>query len=198
MADSDVAVCNIALAEIGDQAIVSLGDDAARARALNLMYLPILDAMLRSHNWNFAQFRVALNRLTATPAFDFTYMYELPTAPLCLIVLETSLDENEPWRIETYQTGSASYRVLITDASSVNILYVGRVTDVSRWDPLFADAMSIELAARICYALTRNASLQDVLEKKAVDKWRIAKSRDGQEGRALKKLLSNQLLRVRT
>lgn len=197
MATSDVDVCSIALTLLGDQAITALDDDSDRARVMNRLFVPTLDAKIRDHNWNAFQLRATLQQLTAAPAFGFSYQYQLPQDPLCLDVLETNLAEDEAWRVESYQTATASYRVIVTDATSLSILYLARITDVTRWDSLFADAMSKELALRACYAITRNATLVDVLDKQTQAAWQKAKSRDGQESRALKRITSSALTRVR-
>lgn len=197
MPSSSVEVCNMALQRLGDQAITSLDDDSDAARAMNLMFLPTLDAKIRGHFWNWSQLRAALSRVSVAPLFDFDYQYQLPQDPFCLRVIGTDLEADEPYRIEAYQTATASYRVILVNQSTLSILYQARITDVTRWDSLFADAMAVELAYQTCYALTRNGQLKDVLYREAVEAWRIAKSVDGQEGRTLTSIRSSALTKVR-
>lgn len=199
MATSLVDLASIALTHIGDQAITALTEDSDRARAMNRVLISALDAKIREHSWNCFQLRATLIEVSETPAYDFAHQYQLPQDPLCLDVLETNLDTNEPWRIESFQNAAATatYRVLLTDATSVSILYLARITDPTRWDALFADAMAMELAWRVCYALTRNATLTDVLARQCQATWAKAKSRDGQESRALNSLRSTALTTVR-
>ena len=171
---------------------------------MNALYTPTLDEVLRAHNWNFASVRAGqgcgLTELTCAPVWEYTYQFSLPDgtcAPLVLMVLETNLNEEEPWRIEYGCSGGTASKVLVTDGCSPAILYIGRVDDVTLWDPLFTDAFTYELAFRAAYPLTRNAALAEVLTKQVAEKWKLAKSRDGQEGRMLKRLLSRTLTRVR-
>jgi hypothetical protein len=184
---SPVSICSNALVLIGADPIASLDDATDAARVASRFYPATRDELLRAHNWNFAQTRASLAELATGPAWGYDHAYQLPTDPYCLIVLETSLD-HEAWRIEGRQ--------LVTDATAVDILYVGRV-DESGYDSMFTQALTDKLAFLFCYPLTRNASLADVLFKKADDSFRRAKSRDGQEGRLLRTLTSDRLTRVR-
>lgn len=199
MPTSDVEVANEALTLLGDQAITSLTENSDRARAMNRLYTPTLDEALRAHDWNFARMRAALAKLTATPAFGYNFMYQLPQDPLCLRVLTTNLNRNEAWEIETYVTADATaqYRVILTNGSSLNIRYIARITSPTLWDALFADAFVHELARRACYAITRNATLVATLSQEALAKWRQARSVDGLESRPLRQLLSGSFTDVR-
>ena len=189
MATSDVELVSNALRLIGDDPITALSDNSERARLANAFYTPTLDELLRQQNWNFAQKRVTLVELATAPVWDFAHQFQLPENPYCLYVLETSLGSDEPWRLEG--------RALVTDASSVSILYVARITDVTVWDGLFAEAFTYELAFKFSYPLTRNAQLSEVLQRESEKKFQRAKSRDGQEARMLKKFLSSSLTQVR-
>lgn len=197
MADSDVDVANMALSLLGEASITSLDAEQNAAHVLRRLYTIALDAALRDHNWNFAQLRRSLARHAVAPEYDFAYQYVLPTDPYCLRVLETDLVENEAWRIETYKTAAEQSRVIVTDATAVEILYIARLTDPVLWDALFADAMAFELAYRASYAITRNATLTKTLQVEKDLAWRRARSRDGQESRALKSMLSTSFTKVR-
>ena len=199
MPSSETEVANEALTLLGETAITSLSENTDRARALDRLYVPTLDQALRAHDWNFARMRAILGRLTAVPAFGYAYMYQLPQDPLCLRVLQTNLTATEAWEIETYITAdlTAQYRVIVTDATALEIRFIARVTSPTLWDPLFADALVHELARRAAYPITRNATLLESLTREAEGRWRHARSVDGQESRALKQLLSQSFTSVR-
>mgnify|MGYP001564341158 CR=1 FL=1 len=199
MPSNDTEVANEVLVLLGDAAITSLTEDTDRARALNRLYTPTLDEALRTHDWNFARMRAVLARLSAVPEFGYSFMYQLPQQPLCLRVLTTNLRADEPWEIETYITTdlTAQYRVILTDATALEIRFIARVTSPTLWDPLFADAFVHELARRAAYAITRNATLVAQLAGETTARWRTARSVDGQESRALKQLLSTSFTDVR-
>ena len=199
MPTSDTEVANEVLTLLGESAIMALTDDSDRARAVSRLYTPTLDQALRSHDWNFARMRAVLARLTAVPEFGYSFMYQLPQNPLCLRVLTTNLRADEAWEIETYVTADATaqYRVILTNASAIEIRFIARVTSPTLWDPLFADAMVHELARRVAYAITRNATLVETLREATIEKWRTARSVDGQESRALKQFLSDSFTQMR-
>lgn len=189
MATSDVEIVSNALGILGDQPITSLSDDSDRGRLGNRLYTPTIDEVLRAHPWNCAKVRVELARNAIGPVWGFSYAYTLPTSPWCLRVLETSLDEDrDEWQIEG--------RTLVTDISSVKILYIGRVADPTRFDSLCEAAITHRLAAKMAYALTENA-------EKVVALWNLyaailkeARSIDGQEGTA-KQFTTTALTEVR-
>lgn len=197
MASSSVEIAANALRLIGYQPITALTDDSDGARIMNALYTPTLDEALRSHDWNFARLRALLARLQDTPAYDYAYMYQLPQQPLCLRVLATNLAATEKWEIETYITSTSEYRVLLTDATTVTIRYIGRITNPTTWDPLFSDAMTWELAFRAAGALRVGGSVMLAVQKEKELRWSQARSVDGQEGRPLRKMLSDTLTRVR-
>lgn len=184
---SAVELVNLALVRLGFEPVATLNDDNDRARAGKRIYDQCRDELLRSANWNFAQVRVALAQGTTDPAWGELYAYQLPSD--CLMVLETNLADTAPWRIEGRQ--------LVTGEPAASILYVRQVTDPGEYDPSFTEALVDRLAFQLSYPLTRNAALGDVLLKKADDSFRRAKSRDGAEGRPLKKFLSDSFTRVR-
>lgn len=187
MAASAVEVVNLALVSLGLQPISALADDSDRARAASRLYETTRDELLRSANWNFAQTRAELAQLMPNPEWGDLYAYQLPAD--CLMVLETNLDTDEPWRIEG--------RTLVTGAGSVSILYVARVTDPAQWDAGFTQAVVDRLAFRLSYPLTRNATLSDALFRQSEESLKRARSRDGQEGRHLKKFISTSFTKDR-
>lgn len=170
---SAVAICSDALRQLGDDPITSLTDDSTRARLCNAFYEPMRDAVLRAYPWNFAITRQVLAQLVTTPAYGFSFEYQLPTDPYCLRVLNVD-DTGLAFKIEG--------RKLLTDASSVSIKYIARITDEAQFDVLFIDALSVRLASRLAYPVTGSASLTDVFFAKYKDVLSEARSIDAQEG----------------
>lgn len=187
MASSATEVVNLALVGLGLEPVGALDETSDRSRAASRWYPTVLDALIRDGNWNFAQTRVALAQLATNPDWGDLFAYQLPTD--CLRVLETNLNPDAAWRIEG--------RTLVTAEPAVSILYLARVTDPTQWDALFLEAIVDALAFRLAYALTRNATLVDALSRISADTRKGAKSRDGQEGRPLKRFLSDAFTRFR-
>jgi hypothetical protein len=200
MANSDVEVVSMALTQIGANPITAFTDNSVEARLATRFYTPTLDALLRAHNWNFATRRASLVELADAPTdldSDYTHQFQLPQDPFCLFVLKTDLGDDEPFEIETYATASSQYRVLLCNDTSVTIKYIARITDPTLWDALFAIALTDRLAALFAYPLSRNSQLAAQQWEISNRSWPAAKSRDGQEGRALKRWESDSFTRVR-
>lgn len=197
MADSPVAICSNALRRIGAHPIAALTDNSDEARLCNALYTPTLRRLLRSSNWNFAMYRVALAALTDAPAFGYTHQFAIPTDPELLFLLETNLTPDEPWEIETFTSGAITQRVIVTDATAISIKYVGLTTDTTLFDSMFDYLFEADLALQLSYPITRNAQLSSVLQEELKEARQKARSRDGQEARTLKKFNSDQLTAIR-
>jgi hypothetical protein len=204
-------ICNLALGHLGEAPIADIDDDNTRARACLKHYDPTLEAVLRSHRWNFAQRRFAtaaqwqifedyeeglngefvviqpahgystgdsirikgistnngvwvITKLTddsyglngsvysstqgsgssvQVPAFGWGYRFTQPAD--CLRVLEVNDseagDNRNPWIIEG--------DFILTDQEECRLVYLAKVTDVTKFDPLFVDAFALSLAIRL-------------------------------------------------
>ena len=170
---SVVAICNRALALIGEEPVTSLTDDTEPARRCNLLYADTRDAVLRAHPWNAAIMRIDLAPLAELPPFGFSLQYQLPSD--CLRVLGMA-DRRATFRIEG--------RRLLTDISPASIVYVRRLTDPNAFDALIIDAMAARLAHDLAYALAGSTSLAGQMWELYVRKLAEARKADAQEGSA--------------
>ena len=170
MATSVVQIVNNALVKLGANAILSLTEDSEAARAANLIYEQIRDAVLRDHVWNFAKKRIELAKDSDTPAFEFSFQYTLPSD--CLRVLQME-DLDMIYKIESGK--------LLTDESPAKILYVSRVEDVNLFDSMFVEALSARISAELAVTLAESNSLyqnmMEMYQRKILD----ARSMDAQE-----------------
>ena len=172
MANSSTAICNLALARAQASPINDITDTTSEAaRQCGNLYPLLLDAVLRSHPWNFALKRVNLIASSTAPTFEFTYKYLLPSD--CLRVLKL-YDSDEDWLIEG--------RYLLTNESVVNIVYIFRNTDESQYDPLFVEALATKIASRLAAVLGANRTLADSLSGDYKILLAEARMMDGQEG----------------
>lgn len=170
MASSPVDICNSALAKVGSDRITSLSEDSAAARACNGQYDNKRKALLRSHPWNFATLRIEIGLLATEPVFEFDSAFGVPAD--CLRVLDIE-DNYIPWRIEG--------RTLVTNNTECKIKYITDLTDTSKFDPHFEEALATDLAADICFLLSKNATLSKELKIEAKEKIAQARSFNAQE-----------------
>ena len=169
---SIVDICNGALNQLGASTILTLTEDSKNARLCNARFTQIRDSVFRSHPWNCLQKRVELAADTDTPAWGFTSQFTIPAD--CLRVLSI-LDFDSDHKIEG--------RKILTDNSSMKILYVSRVTDPNEYDELLRETLSAALAADIAYAVTSSnpvaKNMYDLFQQKLKEA-RFVDSTEGQ------------------
>ncbi len=147
MALSETKICNAALGKIGSVRINDFdSDDTPEAIACRLHYEITRDSLIRSHFWRFASARASLSPDTVTPKFEYSRQFILPTDFLRL----KSVFSNSGLvtRNITFSYAIEGQR-LLTDDSDVNLRYIKKVTDVTKFDPLFVEVLILQLALKI-------------------------------------------------
>lgn len=129
-------------------------------------------ACLRSHPWNCAITRVNLSPEVATPAFDWSYQYLLPSDWLRTLQVGTDSDVLE-WRIEG--------RKILADVNALPLRYIFDNADCTTWDSLLVDAATAYVAASVAYTVTKSSAQQDAMFKVWDMKLRLARTIDGME-----------------
>jgi len=150
---STVEICNNALIALGAETIMALTENSKAARLCNARFASARDAVLRAHPWNCAMARTSLAQESSSPAFGYSYRYQLPGD--CLRVIQAYGADKEPiddWQVEG--------RSLLCDEATVYIKYIKRVTDPNQLDSLCREAISARLAAEIAYALTQSRTAE--------------------------------------
>lgn len=175
---SEVDICNLALAHLGDTATVSSlypPEGSAQAEHCARFYPIARDSLLEMHMWNFATTRANLAMLTATMP-EWTYVYAAPNDMLNAIAVlppEASDDysarimptdlygyttiQNLPFNwAGTYtpqpfsmETLTDGTQVICTDQQSAVLRYTRFVTDTTLYSPLFVTALSWHLASML-------------------------------------------------
>ena len=180
---SKVEICNSALNMLGANNITDLTEDSKNARLLNQRYEPIRDAVFRTHAWNCLIKGIQLAADTDTPTHEYTYQYTLPAD--CLRVLRigghhdgssSDLDNGQQFKIEG--------RKVLTDETTVYLIYISKITDVNEYDTLLQETIAARLAAELCYAVTSSTSLSGSLKESYEEKLREARFTDATEGTA--------------
>ena len=168
---STVDICNGALNQLGATTILSLTEDSKNARLCNSRYTQVRDAVFRSHPWNCLQERLELAQTTTTPAWGYSFKYDLPGD--CLRLLRI-LDYDSDHKVEG--------RSILSNNSSMKILYISRVTDPNQYDENLRETLSAALAADIAYAITSNNTTQQNMLALYQEKLRDARFVDSTEG----------------
>lgn len=168
---SIVDICNGALNQLGASTILSLTEDSKNARLCNARYTQVRDSLFRSHPWNCLQKRVQLAADTTAPAWGFTSAYTLPAD--CLRLLRI-LDYDSNHKVEG--------RKILTNNSSMKILYVARIEDPNEYDELLRETLSAAIAADIAYAVTSSNPVAQNMYNLYQTKLRDARFVDATEG----------------
>lgn len=150
---SEVSICNRALSHLGGEVITSLSEDILSARLCNTFYADLRDELLELHPWNFARKRAELAQLSTAPTFGFTYAYQLPSDFINLYRIwdstTTARDPADvPYELEDNK--------LLFDWSSCKVIYIRRVTDVTKFSQAFISTLAARIAAQIAWKLTGN------------------------------------------
>jgi hypothetical protein len=172
-------ICNEALGELGASLIQGFTDGTSVSTLCGTFYPQARDATLELHVWDFAQRRVLLAASAEAPAFGWAYQFPLPTDPYCLKVHETDRGSWVPWDVELDSQGR---RVLLSDQSSVGILYTARIEDLNLWSPLALQVLVKVLAAKLAKPITGQNSTAEMKLKEAYTLLPQAKASDGQQG----------------
>ena len=168
---SVVDICNTALNQLGASTILTLTEDSKNARLCNARYTQIRDAVFRSHPFNCLHKRVELSSSTTTPAWGYSFQYDLPGD--CLRLLRI-LDYDSDHKVEG--------RSILSNNSSMKILYISRITDPNKYDELLRETLSAALGADIAYAVTSNNTTSQNMILSYQEKLKDARFVDSTEG----------------
>lgn len=152
---------NLALGHLSERTLATLTDNTATARWLTANYVNARDAFLRSHPWNFALKEAALTADATAPAFRWTYRYEIPSD--CLRLRPLTYEGERYGQLVPFEIVGA---YIHTDlVGPINVRYTMRVTDVTLFDPLAVEALSLALAAKMAAQLVGKYELRDRLSQ---------------------------------
>ena len=174
---SEVEICNLALAHLGDDATVSSIDPpegSSQSEHCARFYPIARDSLLQMHTWNFASRRVTLASVTM-PYTMWRYAYACPGDMMTAVAILPPEAEND-YAIKPFPTdmagwgwvnapfvGAGTYvpqqyqietdtsgnKVIYTNQENALLRYQALVTDTTKFDPLFVMALSWHLASML-------------------------------------------------
>ena len=174
---SVVNMCNSALNLLGASTISSLTEDTKNARLCNQRYEPIRDRVFRSHNWNCLIKRIQLAQDSTGPVVEYTYGYTLPTDCLRVMKIHNGSTDSIASDLDYKVEG----RKIVTDITTIYLVYIALITDPNEFDSYLREAISHQLAADICYAITNNSTLANNYMTRADERLREARFIDATE-----------------
>lgn len=164
MPQSDVQICNLALAALGGSAqIGSLSDPTAEARKCSLLFDTTFRAFLRDIEWQDASARKELTAQATAPLFGFSYQYLYPTDAVKINrVVPTSDELNDGW---AWQLGrnESNQLVILTDAGSpIYVEYTKKIL-AEQLDDLQVRAFKYLLASELALAIRNDQRKADAM-----------------------------------
>lgn len=157
-------IANLALAKLGSPAISAFTEPTAEGRTVNRIYQNVVDAVLRSHHWGFANARVVGAEVDVPTAHAHrAYAYAWPIG--CAMVRSITVPEDTPQApldFEVVVDNSLGFerKLILCDADEVIVHYSKKLDDVSLYDAIYVDALASRLAAELAIPLTKNAQLR--------------------------------------
>lgn len=157
---SEVEICNLALAHIGDSATVasiSPAEPTMQAELCARFYPMARDALLEMPNtdWAFATKRAILPQVASeTTAFDYAYAMPIDCLRIISVLPADAMDDNDigglPFPKDfTLESNSFGQSIIYTDLSNAAVRYVARVIDTTKFTPTFVMVLSWKLAAML-------------------------------------------------
>lgn len=155
---SEVDIVNLALSHLGEDATVSSIDPpegSAEAEHAAMFYPQARDALLEMHEWRFSTKRVLL-ALTASNSFEWAYAYALPVNMLrALAVLPETASAEDDGEGFDQQLDADDVQIILTNCETASLKYTARVTDPTRFPPLFVETLAWLLAAHLAGPLIK-------------------------------------------
>jgi hypothetical protein len=168
---SVVSICNLALSNVGKTNIQDLTDKNAEARACNQFYAHTRDVLLQSYPWKAAAKTLSLGEVDNDKPGAWRFAYTRPSDCLQVRWIRpryandgVNLDACSPDLDELGRELSNPYEIegetLYCNLSPALLRYTFRLTDPTKFSPLFIDALSWHLAVRLAMPLTKDPKIR--------------------------------------
>jgi len=118
-----------------------------------------------------------LTTAQVTPAFEYTYMFDLPSDYLRR---RYTWEDNTANRTQdTYSLEGTKYK---TNEANVYMVYSQKITDVTKFDPLFTEVLILQLAKRLVVPIVGiKNNLRDDIDKELIPLMSKVRQIDKQE-----------------
>lgn len=176
---TDIEICSNALMLLGDKPIASFDEGGApaaltRARLCGALYPQVKRAILRRHPWNCAVKRVQLSPDSEAPAFGYTYRFLKPGDWL------RTLEIGDGGRLVNRPDFRDESGYLLSDERFCPLVYIADVP-AATFDALLTDVMTMAMAFRLAYPITKSSTVEDAKLKELQGFMREARAVDGQD-----------------
>jgi hypothetical protein len=168
MPSAKIEVANNALSELGAQLLTALPMNNLESDTVLAVYDDVYEDLLGKAPWRFATKKADLSREVTTPLNEWTYQFVLP--PQCMRIL----------RVYPHAPYEMFEGKIYSDSDALAVDFVERVSE-SLWPPPFVRLMSLELAVRMCMAITNDVALKKSLQDDTRMQFAAALAADAQQ-----------------
>lgn len=158
-----VAICNLALDRLGQQAITSITSPTTEVEEICARhYDATRRELLRLHIFNFSKKLAVLTATSGvslkTPAFGWTASYLLPSDFIRLLAIgDIAINADTP--PDLYELSEGYIFCDAADSGGLNLAYVYDAETVANWDALFVRLIVLHLAKNMAYKFALKNSL---------------------------------------
>lgn len=176
---TEISICSNALLRLGADPINSFdegdteGSNIQRARLASNLWPTVRRKVLRGHIWNCALKRALLSPDATAPAFGYSGRFQKPSDWLRTV----SVGRDPADRLDFVSEGN----YLLSNEAALPLLYVFDNDNAATYDAALVSALEIEMAAAMCYPVTKSTSLATELQALAADAMQQARAMDGQD-----------------
>lgn len=161
---SKIDICNMALVEIGAEAIASFNEDSEAARQCKRLYDQTRLVMLDEHKWNFAQRKVYLASVAVPSGYSqYSYAYSYPADALLVHKIYDRTDAEAEFEIDMSKEGTVRTQLIFTDQEAAIAIYTADVEDTALFGPTFVETLKYYLASKLAYSLGKNFRMQQTM-----------------------------------
>lgn len=153
-------IVNLALSKLGSSLISSLGDETVPgSKHGDLLYMPMLNRILREFPWSFATREATLAQLPAATSTDWDYSYTLPSDSVRLLKVKgTEKDSKE----ENFARHGNTLHAKITP---VVVEYITNNIEPDDFDGDFQDAFVTLLASELAAPVKQSVQLGQAMRE---------------------------------
>lgn len=150
---TEIDICNLALARLGDSATVASIDPpegSPQATHCAQFYPMARDTLIGRHAWSFCTTRAALAELDEEPLTGWQYTYAPPSDAIEIISILPP-EAGDDFSPQAYETESLTdgTEVIYANIEEAICRYKFQVTDPAKFPPLFVEALSWLLASHL-------------------------------------------------
>jgi len=181
---SEIDICNDAIARLGGKFITSIYNPVTHTETLlSSIYAKNRRIVLRSAVWNFAKtLKTIAKSNEVTPGFSA--VYPLPNDFIRFLGVQNM--DLMGSQVDRYMLSDNKLYLKDSSADSIVLTYIKDVTDVTRYDALFTEALSLRLAYNLQFALSGKNTTSDRLLQEYLNALQDAKMIDGQEQKPIR------------